>query len=244
MKYFGLIGERLDYSFSKDYFEKKFAKEGIKDCRYDSYEIPSIEDFPDLIRSHEFSGLNVTIPYKEQIIPYLDELDEAAKSIGAVNTITFDGSHLKGYNTDILGFEASLIELLDSKTIEQAMVLGTGGASKAIQYVLKKLGIQVLVVSRKNGDIQYDKLDKTIIKASRLIVNCTPLGTFPKTKECPPIPYEHIGQEHLLYDLVYNPEKSLFLERGERRGCKIMNGLPMLIGQAETAWSIWNKQQL
>lgn len=244
MRYFGLIGERLDYSFSKDYFAKKFEKEGIDNCHYDSYEIESIEMFPDLIKSKRFSGLNVTIPYKEKVIPYLDELDEAAKEIGAVNTITFDGSQLKGYNTDILGFESSLLTLLGSRTIEKALVLGTGGASKAIQYVLKKLGIKVMVVSRKNGDIQYDKLDKDIIKTSKLIVNCTPLGTYPKINECPSIAYEHLDKEHLLYDLVYNPEKSLFLNQGEKRGCKTMNGLPMLIGQAETAWKIWNKQKV
>ncbi len=244
MKFFGLIGERLDYSFSKDYFAKKFVAENIQDCKYDLYEIPTIEEFPSLIQSHNFTGLNVTIPYKEKVIPYLDELDEAAAEIGAVNTITFDGSQLKGYNTDIAGFEESLLTLKGRRKIERALILGTGGASKAIQYVLKKRNIKTMVVSRKTGDIRYNKLDKSHIRESRLIVNCTPLGTYPNLEECPPIPYEFVTRKHLFYDLVYNPKKSLFLKHGEQKGCKIINGLPMLIGQAEAAWNIWNKLKI
>ena len=242
IKKYGLIGETLTYSFSKDYFSKKFEKEGIQDSQYELYELKRIEDFCSLIDENDFSGLNVTIPYKEVVIPYLDEIDHDALEIGAVNTISFDGSQLKGYNTDIIGFKSSLLDLIGERKIDRALVLGTGGASKAIQFVLKKEGIRPTVVSRSTGNLQYKNIDKKVMTEHHLIVNCTPLGTFPNVDECPEILYRHVSHKHLFYDLVYNPEKSLFLKSGEQGGAKIMNGLPMLIGQAEGAWKIWNNQ--
>ena len=241
MRYFGLIGERLDYSFSKGYFAEKFEKENIPDCQYELYEIPSIELFPKLIKTNSFSGLNVTIPYKEVIIPYLDELDESAEEIGAVNTVAFEGNRLKGYNTDIIGFEESVMELIGNDKVEKALVLGTGGASKAIQYVLKKLDIKPCVVSRTKGDIRYEELSEEQLIESTLIINCTPLGTHPKIKESPPILYDHIGRKHLLYDLVYNPTTTRFMQHGIDHGSCVKNGLEMLHLQADRSWEIWNE---
>lgn len=243
MKHYGLIGKSLKHSFSKDYFTDKFEKEGL-DANYSLCELDSISNL-DTIFANNWQGLNVTIPYKEQIIPYLNEVDELATNIGAVNTIKFSQKkgkiELKGYNTDVIGFEQTLRPLLKSHHT-QALVLGTGGASKAVTYVLNKLNISYSFVSRKAGinKLAYDELNDEIITTHTLIINTTPLGMFPDIEGYPDIPYNAIGKRHLLYDLVYNPNKTLFLLKGEQRGAIIKNGLDMLVTQAEESYKIWN----
>lgn len=244
MKQFGLIGFPLIHSFSKKYFSTKFESEQI-DAVYDLYELSKIEEFPELINRVELSGLNVTIPYKEQVIPYLDILDETAKEIGAVNVIKFIRTNnqliLKGYNSDALGFEHSLKPYLKPHH-QKALILGTGGASKAINYVLEKLGLEVTFVSRtpQSGQVAYSELNQAIIQDNLLIINASPVGTFPHTDECPAIPDEFIGDKHLLFDVVYNPVETLFLKNGKKRGASTLNGEEMLQGQALAAWKIWN----
>jgi len=238
---FGLIGFPLTHSFSEDYFGKKFKREGITDHRYDLFSLESIEGIISVLGEIEnLKGLNVTIPYKEKVIPYLYELSPESAEIGAVNTIKIIEGKLYGFNTDVFGFEISLLKLLNKNKVN-ALVLGTGGASKAIQYVLRKNKIKFKVVSRNpiKGDLIYENLDVKVIENHHLIINTTPLGTFPKTESCPQIPYEYLTSKHYLYDLVYNPEKSLFLRRGEESGAMIKNGLEMLELQAERAWEIW-----
>ncbi len=243
---FGLIGYPLSHSFSKKYFSDKFLKEGISDCYYELFPLNDIAEFPALIKKHpNLKGLNVTLPYKELVIPFLDKLDESAAAIGAVNTIKIDSGKLSGYNTDAYGFEKSLTDFIkknQSKPIQKALVLGTGGASKAVTYVLKKLNIFYLTISRnpEKGDLTYDDLDQNIISNTQLIVNTTPLGMAPKKDTFPMIKYEWLDSNHFLFDLVYNPEKTVFLTRGKNQGCSVMNGLPMLHLQAEKAWEIWN----
>lgn len=240
---FGLIGRNISYSFSRGYFAKKFDQLGLDDHRYVNFDIPSIDEFKNLISSTEnLKGLNVTIPYKQEVIPFLDELDSAAAKIGAVNTIKIEGNNLKGYNTDAYGFHKSLEPLLKNQH-KKALVLGTGGASKAIAYVLNNLGIENILVSRSSmlNGLTYDQLTKNIIENHLLIINCTPLGTYPETDKKPNIPYQHIGQNHLFFDLIYNPEKTTFLRMGEERGATFLNGYKMLEFQAEKAWEIWNE---
>ncbi len=245
MKRFGLIGYPLSHSFSRKYFTHKFDVEGILDCKYDLFPIEAIEHLPKLLKDHpDLVGLNVTIPYKEQVLSYLDEIDESALKIGAVNTIKIEARKLIGYNTDVFGFEKTLrnfIEKHPSTPIERAMILGTGGASKAVAFVLDKMKIKYTSVSRsaKKGQLNYDKLGESHIKQIQLIINTTPLGTYPNVDSCPKIPYESLNEKHLLYDLVYNPEKTVFLIKGELEGAYILNGLEMLKGQAEKAWEIW-----
>ena len=244
MKHFGIIGYPLSSSFSQKFFNEKFAKENI-DAFYDLHPIEDIEKFRDLVTEIDFCGMNVTIPYKQQVIPFLNSLDETAEQIGAVNVIKFvrkDGQQtLTGYNTDAIGFENSLKPLL-KPWHTKALVLGTGGASKAVAYVLKKNGIDFRFVSRtpKNGQFSYEDINADIMAEYTLIVNCTPLGMYP-VDACPDIPYECITDKHLLYDLIYNPAKTLFLEKGEKQGATIKNGLEMLHGQAVAAWKIWNE---
>ena len=240
---FGIIGYPLSSSSSRKKFNEKFEREGI-DAVYDLFPLKHIEEFESLIRKHRFTGMNVTIPYKEQVIPYLSKLDETAEAIGAVNTIRFEydangGVETCGYNTDAIGFETSLKPLL-KPWHKKALILGTGGASKAVAYILKKNGIEYRFVSRtpKEGRYTYEDLTEEIMAEYLLIVNCTPLGMYPPDA-FPAIPYEAIGERHLLYDLIYNPEKTLFLEKGEARGAVIKNGLEMLHGQAVAAWKIW-----
>ncbi len=240
MKQYGLIGKTLKHSFSEKYFGEKFGKEVIREARYSLYELEEISAFRKLISEKVFAGLNVTIPYKESIISFLDDVDETAKSIGAVNTIDFKNGKLTGYNTDVIGFGKALKRLIGRKTVRDALVLGSGGASKAIQFFLKSKGIDFLVVSRSKGDLSYDQLDRDTIRSHRLIINCTPVGTFPDIDEAPAIPYQHLRTKHLLFDLVYNPEKTLFLTHGESVGASIMNGYEMLVEQAEASWKIWN----
>ncbi len=244
MKTYGLIGEKLGHSFSKRYFTEKFETEGING-RYELFELPDISHFPRLVANNNFSGLNVTIPYKEKIIPYLNELDPVAKAVGAVNTIQFIRSDvrtiMKGYNTDVIGFSNSLVPMLQPQH-KKALILGTGGASKAVAYALKSLKIDYCFVSRRPSDgvYSYQQLTKGIIESHTIIINCTPVGTFPDIDIAPGIPYQHLSSKHLLYDLIYNPEKTLFCKLGEERGAITKNGLDMLYGQAVASWAIWN----
>jgi shikimate dehydrogenase len=243
MRQYGLIGHPLSHSFSKGYFTDKFLREDIRDCHYKNFPLESIDDFPALLNDHpELCGLNVTIPYKEAILPYLDELDEDAARIGAVNTIRFTESGLTGFNTDVHGFQQSLQPLLPAQKIK-ALILGTGGASKAVTFVLDRLEIPYLLVSRTAdapGRLAYEALNKQIVQTHQLIINTTPLGMYPAVEAMPKIPYGAIGGEHILYDLVYNPSTTRFLESGQARGARIKNGLEMLEIQAEKAWAIWN----
>jgi shikimate dehydrogenase len=241
MKRFGLIGKSLVHSFSESYFNDKFKKQGIKDVSYQNFELDSIDDFRSLIKSEkDLIGLNVTIPYKEAVIPFLDEVSEEVKAIGAVNTIVVSAKGLKGFNTDYIGFRNSLKPFLEGR-MERALILGTGGASKAAAYSLQQLGVQSLFVSRnpKPGHLSYEELNDVVLKHHLLIVNTTPLGTFPNINECPQIPYEYLTSQHLLFDLVYNPTETLFLKKGKEKGTMILNGQSMLVHQAEEAWKIW-----
>lgn len=244
MRKFGLIGFPLSHSFSGKYFSQKFLNEGIADAEYRLYPIDHIDQFPDLIKGLgvEFVGMNVTIPYKQKVIRYLDYLSPEAEQIQAVNTIFNDGGVLKGFNTDIPGFEQSLIHFIDGQAIS-ALVLGDGGASKAVQYVLDKLHIDFKTVSRKfkPGMITYDDIDQRLLERTRLIINTTPLGMAPLQSEYPLIDYNALSDQHYLVDLIYNPSKTLFLLKGEAKGCKILNGLDMLYRQAEASWKIWNR---
>ena len=237
MKHFGIIGKPLAQSYSANHFNKKFAEEGI-DAEYSLYPLDSIEEFPALIQSHEFTGMNVTIPYKTAVIPYLSALDETAAEIGAVNVIRFlpDGRMI-GYNTDALGFIESIRPML-RETDRKALLLGTGGAAKACRYGLRKLGLTTTNVSRTPDSEQLSYNDLQLAEYN-LIVNCTPLGMFPNTENFPPIPYEQLTQAQFLYDCIYNPEETVFLRQGRAHGCRTLNGTGMLLGQAKAAWNIW-----
>ena len=238
---FGLIGKNIDYSFSKKYFSEKFKKENL-DCTYSNFDIENISLIESILQKNWISGYNVTIPYKQDIIKFLDEIDEVAKAIGAVNTIKKIDNKNIGFNTDCIGFEKSLIPLIENKKPDSALILGGGGASKAVKYVLKKIKINYSTVSRKEGKSEfiYENLNDVIINRFKMIINCSPVGTFPNINKCPNIPYKHLTKEHVLYDLVYNPIESLFLRRGRELGCKTKNGLEMLEIQANESWRIWN----
>ena len=238
---FGLIGKNIDYSFSKKYFSEKFKKENL-DCTYSNFDIENISLIESILQKNGISGYNVTIPYKQEIIKFLDEIDEVAKTIGAVNTIKKIDNKNIGFNTDCIGFEKSLIPLIENKKPDSALILGGGGASKAVKYVLKKIKINYSTVSRKEGKSEfiYENLNDVIINRFKMIINCSPVGTFPNINKCPNIPYKHLTKEHILYDLVYNPIESLFLRRGRELGCKTKNGLEMLEIQANESWRIWN----
>lgn len=246
MRKFGLIGYPLTHSFSKKYFASKFEKEGIADCQYDLYEIPDISLFPNILDENPgLEGINVTIPYKEKVIPFLDELDPACQKIGAVNCIKIQEGKLKGYNTDYIGFRQSL-EVFLGIDKPKALVLGTGGASKAVIQALTDMGIDFLMVSRNSSEnpgwITYEDLagNPKILESHHLIINTTPVGTFPKTEEMPEINPKYITGMHKVYDLVYNPEKTFLMRSLEARGALVKNGLEMLQLQAEAAWKIWN----
>ena len=245
MKLYGLIGYPLGHSFSKKYFTEKFQREGLTNYSYELFPIASIKEFPSLLDHHPIlKGLNVTIPYKEQVLQYVTDKTDAVKEIGAANTIKIEGNNLTAYNTDVIGFEQSFLKKL-SPLHTRALILGTGGSSKAIQYVLKKLGIDFLLVTRseqvKSGMINYTSIDKTVMDNYPLIINCTPAGLYPNINECPPIPYRFISGKHYLFDLVYTPEKTLFLQQGEQKGALIQNGYEMLVLQAEESWKIWTE---
>lgn len=237
-KQFGLIGYPLKNSFSVSYFTKKFEAGNI-DAQYKNYSLEHIDAFRSLVKEHDFSGLNVTIPYKEAIIPFLDELDATAQEVGAVNTVKFAGGRLTGYNTDVYGFERSLLPLLKAWH-QNALVLGTGGASKAVVFVLNRLGIKTTPVSRnEEAGLLYEELDKVMMRSHQLIVNCTPLGMFPDVHTFPPLPYQYFTDKHIAYDLIYVPEETLFLRYAREHGAITRNGLQMLQLQADRSWEIW-----
>ncbi|MBW4758170.1 shikimate dehydrogenase family protein [Prevotella histicola] len=248
MDKYGLIGYPLGHSFSVGYFNEKFSNEHIN-AKYINFEIPSIEDFAEVIESNpELRGLNVTIPYKEQVIPYLDSLSPEANAIGAVNVIRItrkgDKSHLKGFNSDVIGFTRSIEPLLE-RHHKKALILGTGGASKAVDYGLRSLGIETKFVSRtkRPGFFTYEEITPEIIKDYNIIVNCTPLGMYPNTDVCPTLPYEAMDSHNLLYDLLYNPDETLFMQKGKEHGAITKNGLEMLLLQAFASWEFWNGKE-
>ncbi len=248
MKTYGLIGQRLGHSFSRNFFSEKFTRENLTDHEYLNFELDSIAEFPDIFEQQKnICGLNCTIPYKQQIIQYLDQIDGEAAQIGAVNTIKISYTEgkriLKGFNTDLYGFENSLRPMLEEKH-QKALILGTGGASKAIRFLFDKMGIEYLSATTKvelgEKEISYNRLDGQLMKEYLIIINATPLVTFPKVDTCPDIPYQSITSDHVLFDLVYNPEETLFLKKGKAQGAKTKNGLEMLHLQALKAWDIWN----
>lgn len=244
-KIFGLIGSTVSHSFSKSYFDEKFFREGLRDYHYELFPLKNISDIEPLLKDTKgLTGLNVTIPYKEQVIKYLDEVDGFAKKIGAVNVIKIKDGKLKGYNTDSEAFHETLEKWLPLDRTFKAIILGTGGSSKAVQEALTKLKIDFKVVSRgaKKGVITYEYLDKhpKLIVESQLVINTTPLGMSPNTEAMPNIDFEQIGADHFVYDLIYNPARTMFLQKAEMRGATIKNGLEMLHVQAEKSWLIWN----
>ena len=237
MKTYGLIGENLSHSFSQQYFQKKFSKERIKDSQYLNFEINDISCLRELIQKKNIKGLNITIPFKEKVIPILDELTEDAKEIGAVNTIQINGNQLIGHNTDIFGFEESITPLLNGRN--NAIILGNGGASKAIAFVFYKRDINFSIFSR-NLMLKFADITEEVIQKNDIIINTTPLGMYPNADTFADLPYNAINTKHLLYDLVYNPEESQFLKKGMAKGAQIKNGKQMLYLQAEKSWKIWN----
>jgi shikimate dehydrogenase len=246
MKTYGLIGYPLEHSFSKQYFTQKFEKEGITGSVYNNFPLRSIDEFPALIKNHpSLRGLNVTIPYKEQVLNYADKLSKEVEQIGAANCIKIHNGNLTAYNTDVTGFTGSFKKKLRPEQ-KKTLVLGSGGSSKAIQYSLKKLGIECLVVSRSAGKekyIQYKDLTEELMSACTVIINCTPSGMTPDLNSCPDIPYQFLSPKHYLFDLIYNPAKTTFLKKGEEKGATIENGYEMLVLQAEESWRIWNDDQ-
>jgi len=246
MRKFGLIGKSLDHSWSKEYFQQKFIKETISNCVYENFplgDLPSLREM--IFHDKALCGLNVTNPYKVEVLNYLDDLDNAAEAIGAVNCLKIsrngDNIHIKGFNTDMAAFRDTLLPLLN-ETCRKALVLGTGGASRAVCHALKELNIGYSIVSRKEkaGYLTYADLNNRIIADHQVIINATPVGMFPKNDHCPPLPYSFLTSYHLLYDLVYNPEMTLFLKKAREPGARIKNGLEMLQLQAELSWKIWN----
>ncbi len=247
MDKYGLIGYPLGHSFSISYFNQKFQDEGI-DAVYENYEIPNIDALPEVLGSNpELKGLNVTIPYKEKVIPFLDNISPEARAIGAVNVIrvTHRGSkiELKGYNSDVIGFTKSIEPMLE-KWHQKALILGTGGASKAIDYGLRNLGLETVFVSRyeRPGTIQYKNITPEVVKEYNVIVNCTPVGMYPKTEVCPELPYDAMDSHTILYDLIYNPDETLFMKRGAEYGANVKNGLEMLLLQAFSSWEFWHEK--
>jgi shikimate dehydrogenase len=246
MRKFGLIGYPLSHSFSRKYFTEKFEEEGIKDCVYENFSLPEISALKPVLEDKELCGLNVTIPYKEQVIPFLHDKSEVVRETGACNCIRIQDGRLTGHNTDVVGFGISMTRKLQPHHT-QALILGTGGAAKAVEYVLRKLGISYQYVSRqgraeadKPAILSYEQIDAEVLRTHTLLINTTPLGMYPKTEECPPLPYDAITPSHYLYDLVYNPARTLFLRKGEEQGAVVENGHDMLILQAEESWRIWS----
>ena len=241
MKVYGLVGKTLQHSFSADFFSDYFVTENIV-AKYQNFELAAIEDIQSVFDLKP-AGLNVTIPYKERVIPFLDELDPIAEKIGAVNTIVFDGDKKIGYNTDAFGFKQAIKPFLNNPH-ERALNFGTGGAAKAVESVLKEIGVDVIFISRdplgKNKHFNYSEVNLQMLNACKLMVNCTPVGTFPNSADYLPLPYEGIGKDHLVIDLIYNPKKSMFLQKAEGQGATIMNGEGMLKAQAMKSWSLWN----
>jgi shikimate dehydrogenase len=239
---YGVLGKKLSHSFSRKYFENKFAELGLKDHTYSNFEFPSLKEFFSSL-TENIKGFNITNPYKEEIIPYLDELSEEAKTIGAVNCVKIEGKKKIGFNTDAYGFSQSIKPFLESQH-ERALVLGTGGAAKAVAYSLRRVGVEVYFVTSKKekkdaGSFFYSELNEIALRSFKLIVNASPVGMFPNNSEFPPIPYQFIDHSHLCYDLIYNPEQTVFLQRCSGQGAACMNGLSMLHLQAEKSWEIW-----
>ena len=249
MDKYGLIGYPLGHSFSISYFNQKFTDENI-DAVYENFEIPTIDALPEVLDSNpQLRGLNVTIPYKEKVLPFLDNISPEARAIGAVNVIRIthesNGSaKLKGYNSDVIGFTKSIEPMLDQKWHKKALILGTGGASKAVDYGLRNLGLETVFVSRyeRPGTIQYKTITADVVKEYNVIVNCTPVGMYPKTEQCPDLPYEAMDSHTILYDLIYNPDETLFMKRGAQYGAQTKNGLEMLLLQAFASWEFWHEQ--
>lgn len=248
MDKYGLIGYPLGHSFSIKYFNQKFVDEGIN-AKYMNFEIPTIEELAEVLdQNPELKGLNVTIPYKQKVMEYLDSISPEARAIGAVNVIKVihEGKSikLKGYNSDAIGFTQSIEPMLEDYH-KKALILGTGGASKAVNYGLKSLGLETIFVSRyeRPDTICYGDITPEVIEEYNVIVNCTPLGMFPKTEECPNLPYEAMNEKNILYDLIYNPDETLFMKKGEARGANVKNGLEMLLLQAFASWEFWNGKQ-
>lgn len=242
MRLFGLLGYPLTHSFSQKYFTEKFHELGISNAQYENFSIPKIEDLASILANDTLEGFNITIPYKKSVIDYLDILSEPVRKMGACNCVRIvDGKRI-GYNTDIVGFQKSLEPFL-KKEHKKALILGTGGASAAVEYVLQKLEISYQFVSRKQTEntIQYQDLDKEIVETHQLIINTTPLGMYPNMNDCPELPYQFISDKHHLYDLIYNPTETKFLSLGKQQGASIQNGYEMLILQAEESWRIWNE---
>lgn len=242
MKRYGLIGHPLKHSQSRFYFNEKFEYEGL-DCRYQNFDLKSAEEIHEVMAIYpDLCGFNVTIPFKEAIIPLLDDIDPIAKEVGAVNVVKINNGRLKGYNTDVYGFDKLLERAINGKAIEHALVLGTGGASKAVQYVLRQRGIPYSTVSRsaEKGDLTYDTLDDTLLSQSLLIINTTPLGMAPQTDNFPDIHYQAISNKHILIDLIYNPKTTSFMELGKTWGAKVFNGMQMFEEQAKKTWEIFN----
>jgi shikimate dehydrogenase len=244
MRLFGLIGYPLSHSFSKKYFTEKFEHEGLTDCHYELFPIVSMDELPGILKDHpELEGLNVTVPYKQLVLPYLDSLADIPVELHACNCIKIKEGRLIGYNADYVGFEKSFAPLLEPHHTK-ALVLGNGGATAAVVFVLKKLGIAYTIVSRKPHDgstMAYTDIDEKLMQEYLIIINSTPLGMYPKTDECPDIPYQFITARHLLFDLVYNPAETLFLRKGKEHGAMVKNGEDMLVFQAEESWRIWNE---
>jgi len=245
MDKYGLIGYPLGHSFSISYHNQRFADEGIN-AKYVNFEIPSIDELPEVLSSNpELKGLNVTIPYKEKVMAFLDYISPEARAIGAVNVIKVihEGKNiiLKGYNSDVIGFTKSIEPMLEPYH-KKALILGTGGASKAVNYGLKALGLETVYVSRyeRPNTIQYDKITPDVVEEYNVIVNCTPIGMYPHTEECPDLPYEAMNENNILYDLIYNPDETLFMKRGAQYGAQTKNGLEMLLLQAFASWEFWN----
>jgi shikimate dehydrogenase len=244
MKLYGLIGYPLGHSFSKRYFTEKFERLGIPDAQYELFPLDSIQLLEKLLRDKpEIVGLNVTIPYKEAIIPYLDEIDEASKDIGAINVIKIKNGKKIGYNTDYIGFSQSLLRFLPQDWCGKALILGSGGSAKAVQSALRPLKIPFQLVSRNKNQalFSYSDLNETLLQEYTLIINTTPVGMYPIVEQSPDIPYQFVSNDHYLFDLVYNPVETLFLQKGKAKGAHVTNGLEMLYLQAEAAWKIWNE---
>ena len=249
MDKYGLIGYPLGHSFSISYFNQRFADEGI-DAKYMNFEIPTIDELPEVIaKNPELRGLNVTIPYKEKVIPFLDSISPEARAIGAVNVIrvTHEGKKtiMKGFNSDVIGFTQSIESMLDKKWHQKALILGTGGTSKAINFGLKSLGLETVFVSRyeRPDTIQYKQITPEVVQEYNVIVNCTPLGMYPHSEECPELPYEAMNNHTILYDLIYNPDQTLFMRKGLEHGADVKNGLEMLLLQAFASWEFWNGKE-
>ena len=243
IKRYGLIGKNIEYSFSRGYFKKKFETENLHDCIYTNFDLNQIKELKNVLSLKNIFGLNVTTPYKRKVIHYLDRLSPAAEKVNAVNTIKFhkDGT-TSGHNTDVYGFEKSLLEIIN-KLPKKALILGTGGASSAVAYVMKKLKIEFSYISRRGGENTtiYTDVDEITINEHKLIINASPVGTFPNIYNAPDLPYQFLTKNHILYDLIYNPTETRFLREGKTRGSKILNGQKMLEYQAEKSWEIWNE---